>query len=204
MKFTKKECFDTKGKCFSGLYEIQPCFFSDERGYFLETYTIRDFKDCGLALPFVQDNQAKSIKGVVRGLHFQKKYPQGKLVHCITGSIYDVSVDLRKGSETFGNYFGIILDAEKMNMIYIPEGFAHGYTVLTDTAIISYKSTEYYHPEDEGGIIWNDASLNINWYDYLDREKTVLSQKDRTYPAFSSEDVYYNAQGKWMNEKDNE
>ncbi len=162
-----------------GLYEIQPKVFSDSRGYFLETYSERDFVAVGLAMKFVQDNQSRSTKGVLRGLHFQKKRPQGKLVRAIEGEVFDVAVDIRPSSPTYGKWHGVVLNAERQNQFYISEGFAHGFLVLSETAVFAYKCTEFYHPDDEGGIIWDDPAIGIAWpsigVDY------VLSEKDRKW-----------------------
>ena len=171
-------------KCdIEGLYEIQPKIFGDNRGYFLETYSEKDFFQAGLTMKFVQDNQSKSVKNVLRGLHFQKLHPQGKLVRALEGKVFDVAVDLRKESPTFGKYHGVILDSEKQNMFYIPEGFAHGFCVLTDTAVFSYKCTDFYHPEDEGGLMWNDPAINVDWEKVLPgiTKDAVLSEKDKKH-----------------------
>ncbi|OPZ70414.1 MAG: dTDP-4-dehydrorhamnose 3,5-epimerase [Firmicutes bacterium ADurb.Bin456] len=146
-----------------GLYSIEPKVFGDARGYFFESYNERDFHEAGLTLHFVQDNQSFSRKGVLRGLHFQKQHPQGKLVRVIQGEVYDVAVDIRPSSKTFGQYHGLILSGEKQNQFYISPGFAHGFVVLSETAIFAYKCTDYYHPEDEGGIRWDDPNLAIPW-----------------------------------------
>jgi dTDP-4-dehydrorhamnose 3,5-epimerase len=147
----------------SGLYEIQPKVFGDSRGYFLETWSCQDFARAGLDMHFVQDNQSRSSKGVLRGLHFQKEHPQGKLVRVIEGEVFDVAVDLRRGSPTLGKWHGVTLSGEKHNQFYIPQGFAHGFLVLSDTALFTYKCTDFYHPEDEGGVIWNDGTIGIAW-----------------------------------------
>ncbi len=183
-----------------GLYEIQPKIFGDNRGYFLESYSEKDFFQAGLTMKFVQDNQSKSIKNVLRGLHFQKHHPQGKLVRALEGKVYDVAVDLRKDSPTFGKYHGIILDAEKQNMFYIPKGFAHGFCVLTDSAVFAYKCTDFYHPEDEGGLMWNDPLINIDWDSILPgiTKAAVLSEKDKIHPAFNLSDSYFDKDGKWI------
>ena len=146
-----------------GLYVIEPTVFKDERGYFVETYNYNDFAEAGLDMKFVQDNQSSSSKGVLRGLHFQKQHPQGKLVRVIKGTVFDVVVDLRSHSETYGKWFGEILSAENNKQFYIPEGFAHGFLVLSDTAEFCYKCTDFYHPGDEGGLAWNDPEINIKW-----------------------------------------
>ena len=146
-----------------GLYVIEPAVFKDERGYFMETYNQNDFKEAGLDMVFVQDNQSMSVKGVLRGLHFQKQYPQGKLVRVVRGTVYDVAVDLRSDSETYGKWFGVILSAENKKQFYIPEGFAHGFLVLSDIAEFCYKCTDFYRPGDEGGLAWNDPKIGIQW-----------------------------------------
>jgi dTDP-4-dehydrorhamnose 3,5-epimerase len=146
-----------------GVFIIEPRVFGDERGYFMETYNKADFKKVGIDCEFVQDNQSKSSKGVLRGLHFQKQHPQAKLVRVTKGEVYDVAVDLRKGSPTYGKYVGAILTAEKKNQFFIPRGFAHGFLVLSDEAEFVYKCDEFYHPEDEGGIRWDDPSIGIAW-----------------------------------------
>ena len=146
-----------------GLVVIEPKVFGDNRGYFMETYNQNDMAEAGLNMVFVQDNQSMSTKGVLRGLHFQKKYPQGKLVRAIKGRVFDVAVDLREGSETYGKWYGVELSDENKKQFYIPEGFAHGFLVLSDTAEFCYKCTDFYHPEDEGGLAWNDPSIGIEW-----------------------------------------
>ena len=146
-----------------GLYVIEPTVFGDSRGYFMETYNQNDMKEAGLDMVFVQDNQSMSVKGVLRGLHFQKQYPQGKLVRVIKGSVFDVAVDLRANSETYGKWYGVELTAENKKQFYIPEGFAHGFLVLSDTAEFCYKVTDFYHPNDEGGLAWNDPEIGIEW-----------------------------------------
>lgn len=146
-----------------GLAIIQPTVHGDDRGYFMETYNQKDMQDAGLAMTFVQDNQSMSVKGVLRGLHYQINHPQGKLVRVIFGRVFDVAVDLRKNSQTFGAWHGEILSAENKKQFYIPEGFAHGFYVLSDTAEFAYKCTDFYHPGDEGGLRWNDPTIGINW-----------------------------------------
>ena len=146
-----------------GLYIIEPKVFGDNRGYFMETYNLNDFKENGLNMIFVQDNQSCSKKGVLRGLHFQKQFPQGKLVRVIKGRVFDVAVDLRKGSKTYGKWYGLELSAENKKQFYISEGFAHGFLVLSDEAEFCYKVTDFYHPGDEGGLAWNDPAIGIKW-----------------------------------------
>ena len=166
-----------------GLFEIQPKVFGDSRGYFFESWSERDFAAAGLTLRFVQDNQSKSTKGVLRGLHFQKTHPQGKLVRVIEGQVFDVAVDIRRGSKTYGKWHAVTLSAEKNNMFYIPEGFAHGFLVLSDTAIFTYKCTDFYHPEDEGGLLWNDPAIGIVWPDI--GMEPLLSDKDTRHPGLT-------------------
>ena len=161
-----------------GLAVIEPTVYRDERGYFVETYNENDMKEAGLSLRFVQDNQSMSRKGVLRGLHFQKQFPQGKLVRVLQGSVFDVAVDLRANSPTFGKWFGVELSAENMKQFYIPEGFAHGFYVMSDIAVFAYKCTDFYHPGDEGGMKWNDPEIGIEWP--LDGEP-LLSEKDRKW-----------------------
>ena len=146
-----------------GLVIITPTVHGDSRGYFMETYNERDMKDAGLDMTFVQDNQSSSTKGVLRGLHFQKQHPQGKLVRCIRGTVFDVAVDLREGSQTFGKWYGVELSEENHLQFYISPGFAHGFLVLSDLAEFCYKVTDFYTPGDEGGIAWNDPSIGIQW-----------------------------------------
>lgn len=165
-----------------GLYIIEPKIYGDHRGYFLETYHQDAFAEAGLTMKFVQDNQSYSRKGVLRGLHFQKKHPQGKLVQVIKGSVFDVAVDLRGNSPTYGQWQGVVLTEENKKMFYVPPGFAHGFLVLSDEALFTYKCTDFYHPEDEGGIIWNDPDVAIDW-PWDDKEPVVLSEKDKILPT---------------------
>lgn len=146
-----------------GLYIIEPTVHGDDRGYFMETYNQNDMHAAGLDMVFVQDNQSMSTKGVLRGLHFQKQYPQGKLVRVIRGSVFDVAVDLREGSKTYGKWFGVELTEENKKQFYISEGFAHGFLVLSDVAEFCYKVTDFWHPGDESGLAWNDPEINITW-----------------------------------------
>ncbi len=150
-----------------GLCVIEPKVHGDARGYFMEAYSKRDFEEAGLDMVFVQDNQSSSVKGVLRGLHFQKEYAQGKLVRVIKGSVFDVAVDLREGSKTYGSWFGLELTEENKKQFYIPEGFAHGFLVLSDLAEFCYKCTDFYHPGDEGGMAWNDPKIGIVWPDVV-------------------------------------
>ena len=172
MTFTKTEI--------DGVYIIEPKVFGDNRGYFMETYNENEFKSNGLDYTFVQDNQSKSKKGVLRGLHFQKTHPQAKLVRVLEGEVLDVAVDLRKGSKTYGKWVGVVLSEENKKMFMIPRGFAHGFVVLSDTATFAYKCDEFYHPEDEGGIAWNDPDVAIDWqYE----GELLLSEKDKKHPT---------------------
>ena len=151
-------------KCpIEGLYIIEPKVHGDSRGYFMETYNQNDMREAGLDMVFVQDNQSMSVKGVLRGLHYQINYPQGKLVRVIKGRVFDVAVDLRPGSETYGKWYGVELTEENKKQFYISEGFAHGFLVLSDTAEFCYKVTDFYHPGDEGGLAWNDPAIGIDW-----------------------------------------
>jgi dTDP-4-dehydrorhamnose 3,5-epimerase len=146
-----------------GLCVIEPTVHGDARGYFAETYNQKEMHEAGLDMVFVQDNQSGSARGVLRGLHFQKEHPQGKLVRVLRGSVYDVAVDLRKNSNTYGKWFGVELTEENKKQFYIPEGFAHGYLVLSELAEFCYKCTDFYHPHDEGGLAWNDPEIGIEW-----------------------------------------
>ena len=146
-----------------GLCVIEPTVHGDNRGYFMETYSQRDMAEAGLNIPFVQDNQSMSTKGVLRGLHFQKQYPQTKLVRVIKGSVFDVAVDLRAGSATYGKWYGVLLTDENKKQFLIPKGFAHGFLVLTDVAEFCYKCDDFYHANDEGGLAWNDPAIGIEW-----------------------------------------
>ena len=146
-----------------GLKVITPKVFGDSRGYFMETWNEREFAEAGIDVRFVQDNQSFSSRGVLRGLHFQKEFAQDKLVRVLDGEVYDVAVDIRKGSPTWGKHFGVILTGENKKQFFIPKNFAHGFLVLSETAAFAYKCTEFYHPEDEGGIMWNDPGIGIEW-----------------------------------------
>ena len=170
------------------VYVIEPKIHGDNRGYFMETYKESDFIEAGLHYKFIQDNQSKSKKGVLRGLHFQKKFPQAKLVRCLDGEVFDVCVDLRKNSPTYGKWFGVNLTSEKANMLLIPRGFAHGFVVLSETATFCYKCDELYHPEDEGGIMWNDKDVGIKWP--LDGEP-LLSEKDKNHPSLLETNIEF-------------
>lgn len=179
-----------------GLCVIEPTVHGDARGYFMETYNQNDMAAEGLDMVFVQDNQSGSSKGVLRGLHFQKEHPQGKLIRVVNGSVFDVAVDLRKESKTYGKWFGDVLTAENKKQFYIPEGFAHGFLVLSDVAEFCYKCTDFYHPGDEGGLAWNDPEIGITWpqltgtykgtasaegYTLSDGTPLILSDKDQLW-----------------------
>lgn len=164
-----------------GLVIIEPSVFGDHRGYFMETYNEEEFHQAGLTMRFVQDNESKSSKGVLRGLHFQTKFSQGKLVRATKGEVYDVAVDLRNGSSTYGQWAGVLLTEENKTMFYIPEGFAHGFMVVSEEAVFNYKCTNLYAPEYDGGIRWNDPEVGIEWP--LDKiDDVLLSEKDEKLP----------------------
>ena len=166
-----------------GRYVIEPTVFKDERGYFMETYNQNDFKEAGLDMVFVQDNQSMSVKGVLRGLHYQKQYPQGKLVRAVRGTVFDVAVDLREKSATYGKWFGVILSEENKKQFYIPEGFAHGFLVLSDEAEFAYKCTDFYHPGDEGGLKWDDPEIGVDW-PIEEGMELIISEKDKKWGGF--------------------
>ncbi len=170
------------------VYLIEAHVFGDDRGYFVETYKKTDFDDAGLRYNFIQDNQSRSKQGVLRGLHFQKKYPQAKLVRVIEGEVFDVAVDLRKNSPTFGKWVGVTLSDKNKRQFLIPRGFAHGFLVLSEYATFCYKCDEVYHPEDEGGIIWNDPEIGIEW---PQTENIMLSEKDSKHPRLKDCDVIF-------------
>lgn len=171
-----------------GVYIIEPKVFGDSRGFFMETYNENEFKKNGLDYVFVQDNQSKSHKGVLRGLHFQKEHPQAKLVRVVEGEVFDVAVDLRKGSKTYGKWVGVILSEENKKMFMIPRGFAHGFVVLSETAQFVYKCDDFYHPEDEGGIMYDDPDINIKWPYQGDVE---LSEKDKKHPLLKESKIEF-------------
>ena len=171
-----------------GVVILEPKVFGDNRGYFMETYNKKDFEEAGLHYNFVQDNQSKSTKGVLRGLHFQKQHPQAKCVRVLEGEVFDVAVDLRKNSPTYGKHVGVILSGDNKKILMIPRGFAHGFVVLSDTATFTYKCDELYHPEDEGGIMWNDPDLNIEW---PIKEGILLSEKDKKHPNFKESKIEF-------------
>lgn len=162
-----------------GLVVVSPTVYEDNRGYFYESYNKHEFDDLGMKYNFVQDNQSMSKKGVLRGLHFQINHPQAKLVRVLAGEVFDVAVDLRKDSVTYGKWFGVILSEGNKKQFMIPRNFAHGFVVLSETAVFSYKCDDYYHPNDEGGIIWNDPDIGIDW---PIQSEPILSDKDKVHP----------------------
>lgn len=165
-----------------GLKVITPTVFGDKRGYFMETYNYNDFKEAGIDCVFVQDNQSASTKGVLRGLHFQINYPQDKLVRVVRGEVYDVAVDLRPGSATYGKWYGVRLSEDNKKMFFIPKNFAHGFLVLSDYAEFAYKCTDFYHPNDEGGVIYNDPDIGVEW-PIEEGVELNLSEKDTKWPT---------------------
>lgn len=165
-----------------GVYVIDVKTYGDHRGYFMETYKEEDFKAAGLDYYFVQDNQSSSRKGVLRGLHFQKTHPQAKLVRVLKGEVFDVAVDLRKGSETYGQWVGVLLSEDNHRQFMIPRGFAHGFVVVSDHAEFAYKCDDIYHPEDEGGILWNDPYVGVEWPEV---GEIILSDKDQKNPTLA-------------------
>ncbi len=171
-----------------GICIIEPKIFGDNRGYFMESYNQEHFAEAGLNMTFVQDNESKSSKGVLRGLHFQRKHSQGKLVRVTKGEVFDVAVDLRTGSETYGKWEGVILSEKNKKQFYIPKGFAHGFLVLSDEAVFNYKCTDFYAPEYDGGVMWNDPDINIEWP--LEGIKNIiLSEKDKNHPSLKELDL---------------
>lgn len=173
-----------------GLYIIETKVFGDNRGYFMESYNKNDFVEAGLTMEFVQDNESKSKKGVLRGMHFQTKHIQGKLVRVTEGTVYDVAVDLRKGSPTFGMWEGVLLTSENKKQFYIPEGFAHGFLVVSDTATFNYKCTDFYAPEYESGLLWNDPEVGIEW-PLEGIEEILLSEKDKKQKPLKELDLSF-------------
>ncbi len=170
------------------LYIIEPKVFGDNRGYFMESYNKKAFAEAGLTMDFVQDNESRSKKGVLRGMHFQTKHTQGKLVRVTEGAVYDVAVDLRKGSPTFGMWEGVLLTSENKKQFYVPEGFAHGFLVVSDTATFNYKCTDFYAPEYDSGLLWNDPEVGIEWP--LDGiEEILLSEKDKNQKTLKELDL---------------
>ena len=192
-------------KCpIEGLYILEPAVYRDERGYFMESYNHKELQDLGIDAVFVQDNQSMSVKGVLRGLHFQKHFPQGKIVRVTSGEVFDVAVDLRKDSKTYGKWFGLILSDLNKKQLYIPEGFAHGFLTLSKTAKLQYKCTDIYHKEDQYGLAWNDPDVGIEWpnllgdydgtaepYNYIfsDGTRLIISGQDIKWPALKNIDL---------------
>ncbi len=168
------------------VYTVETKVFGDNRGYFIETYNENAFKEAGLNYTFVQDNQSSSVRGVLRGLHFQKLHPQAKLVRVLDGEVFDVAVDLRAGSETYGKWAGEVLSAENKKQLMIPRGFAHGFLVLSETAVFAYKCDDFYHPEDEGGIAYNDPDIGIEWPEV---PEVILSEKDKLYKKLAETQI---------------
>lgn len=171
-----------------GLKIITPTVFGDERGYFMETYNYNDYKAAGIDMEFVQDNQSSSRKGVLRGLHFQINYPQDKLVRVVSGEVFDVAVDLRNGSATYGKWHGVVLSAENKKQFFIPKSFAHGFIVLSESAEFAYKCTDFYHPNDEGGLSWKDPSIGVKWPmpEGMTMDDLIISEKDQKWPGLES------------------
>lgn len=166
----------------AGVLLIKPRVWKDGRGYFVETWQKKRYSEAGIDLPFVQDNRSFSCRGTLRGLHFQKNYPQGKLVSCPYGEVFDVACDIRRNSPTYGKWVGVNLSQENQWQLWVSPGLAHGFTVLSETAIFEYKCTDYYHPGDEGGFAWNDPFFNIHW----PVDEPVLSDKDRNSPLWEA------------------
>lgn len=190
MAFEFKECG------IKGLFEIIPQIYGDGRGSFFESYNEKDFFAAGITERFAQDNQSFSTKGVLRGLHFQKRHPQAKIIRVLKGKVFDVAVDLRENSPTFGKWQGLVLDSEKQNQLYIPKGFAHGFFVLSDEAVSSYKCSDFYYPEDEDGLMWNDPTINVDWFGAAQvagqSVEPILSEKDKKHPTFDPQKKYFN------------
>lgn len=180
LKFNKTEI--------DGVYVIEPQVYGDNRGYFMETYNDNNFQELGLKIKFVQDNQSASKKGVLRGLHFQKTHPQTKCVRVIKGEVFDVAVDLRKNSRTYGKYVGVVLSSDNKKQLFIPRGFAHGFLVLSEYAEFVYKCDDFYYPEDEGGILWNDENINIEWPIV---GEVILSEKDKNNPTLNESKIEF-------------
>lgn len=172
-----------------GLSILTPTLHADPRGYFMETYNANDFRDLGFNLNFVQDNESKSVRGVLRGLHYQKEFPQTKLVRVVVGEVFDVALDLRKSSKTYGKWHGVLLSAENKKQFLIPRGFAHGFLVISDVAQFCYKCDDFYHPGDEGGILFSDGDIKISW-PVLDTP-LIMSEKDKTWPLLRDSKVAF-------------
>ncbi|MCR5228003.1 MAG: dTDP-4-dehydrorhamnose 3,5-epimerase [Eubacterium sp.] len=186
-KITVEDCV-VDGKVIEGLKVITPTVFGDDRGYFVETYNENDMKAAGMDYVFVQDNQSASKKGVLRGLHFQKEFPQDKLVRVVNGEVFDVAVDLRPDSETFGKWYGVLLSAENKKQFMIPKNFAHGFIVLSDYAEFCYKCTDFYHPNDEGGLLWKDPEIGVDWPmpEGMTEADLTLSDKDQKWNGIAA------------------
>ncbi len=186
-KINVEDCI-VDGVAIEGLKVITPTVFGDDRGYFMETYNENDMKEAGLDYVFVQDNQSASKKGVLRGLHFQKEFPQDKLVRVVNGEVFDVAVDLREGSATFGKWFGVLLSAENKKQFMIPKNFAHGFIVLSDYAEFCYKCTDFYHPNDEGGLLWKDPEIGVEWPmpEGMTEADLTLSDKDQKWSGIAA------------------
>jgi len=186
-KITVEDCI-VDGIAIEGLKVITPTVFGDDRGYFVETYNQNDMEAAGLNYTFVQDNQSASKKGVLRGLHFQKEFPQDKLVRVVNGEVFDVAVDLRPGSATFGKWYGVLLSAENKKQFMIPKNFAHGFIVLSDYAEFCYKCTDFYHPNDEGGLLWKDPEIGVEWPmpEGMTEADLTLSDKDQKWGGISA------------------
>lgn len=182
-KITVEECIannQDSGVVIEGLKVVTPQVHADNRGYFMESYNYNDFKEAGIDQIFVQDNQSASKRGVLRGLHFQKQYPQDKLVRVVRGEVFDVAVDLREGSKTFGKWFGVVLSEENKKQFFVPKNFAHGFLVLSEYAEFCYKCTDFYHPNDEGGLLWNDPEIGITW-PIPEGTQLIFSDKDQKW-----------------------
>ncbi len=184
-----------------GLYIIEPRVFGDERGYFVESYNERDMFAAGMNMRFVQDNESMSARGVLRGLHYQRIHPQGKLVRALRGRVYDVVVDIRKDSPTYGRYYGVELSEKNHRQFYISPGFAHGYLSLSEHTVFGYKVTDYYHPEDEAGFVWDDPDIAIKWPEVdagamtlMDGTPLIINARDCNWPRFR--DISQNGTGK--------
>ena len=185
-KITVESC-EVDGVEIEGLKVITPSVFGDERGYFMETYNYNDFAAAGIDCQFVKDNQSSSKKGVLRGLHFQIEFPQDKLVRVVSGEVFDVAVDLREGSKTFGKWYGVHLSAENKKQFFIPKNFAHGFIVLSDSAEFCYKCTDFYHPNDEGGLLWSDPEIGVQWPmpEGMSVEDLTISDKDTKWSGIA-------------------
>ncbi|MFP3153686.1 dTDP-4-dehydrorhamnose 3,5-epimerase [Lachnospiraceae bacterium ZAX-1] len=186
-KITVEACL-FEGQEIEGLKVVEPTIYGDKRGYFMETYNRKDYEEAGIAVEFVQDNQSASKKGVLRGLHFQINHPQEKLVRVVSGAVFDVAVDLREGSPTFGKWYGVILSAENKKQFFIPKNFAHGFVVLSDDAEFAYKCGDYYRPNDEGGLLWSDPQIGIEWIlpEGIAKEGLIISEKDLKWSGIST------------------